>query len=141
MMLQDKLYPKWATRARKWWNTGYRRIIVFWVVTFLAFFIVLLVIATSKPDTNLWGNLFQWFFHCISKIPCIRHIDNFSISCVLDWINWDTLNAYFVATNEASRSFLASFILVMDLLIVMQVCLRCGFKLIFFYKFHISYTI
>ena len=38
----------------------------------------------------------------------------------VDWINWDTLNQSFVATNEASRSFLASFILVMDLLIVMQ---------------------
>ena len=38
-----------------------------------------------------------------------------------DWINWDSLNRDFVASNEISRSFLASFILVMDLLIVMQV--------------------
>ena len=48
MMLQDKLYPKWGVWARKWWNKGYRRIIIFWVVTFLAFFIVLLVIATGE---------------------------------------------------------------------------------------------
>ena len=47
MMLQDKLYPKWAVRPRKWWNKGYRRIIVFWAITFAAFFIVLLVIATG----------------------------------------------------------------------------------------------
>lgn len=41
-----------------------------------------------------------------------------------DYVNWDRLNRDFVATNELSRAFLASFILVMDLLIVMQVRLR-----------------
>ena len=41
-----------------------------------------------------------------------------------DYLNWDRLNRDFVATNELSRAFLASFILVMDLLIVMQVRLR-----------------
>lgn len=39
---------------------------------------------------------------------------------VSDWISWDYLNRDFVATTELSRAFLASFILVMDLLIVMQ---------------------
>ncbi|UYV74688.1 TMEM117 [Cordylochernes scorpioides] len=39
---------------------------------------------------------------------------------VSDAINWDYLNQDFVATTELSRAFLASFILVMDLLIVMQ---------------------
>lgn len=38
-----------------------------------------------------------------------------------DWIRWDRINASFLATNELSRAFLASFILIMDLLIVMQV--------------------
>ncbi|XP_022248149.1 transmembrane protein 117-like, partial [Limulus polyphemus] len=37
-----------------------------------------------------------------------------------DWITWDRLNRDFVATTELSRAFLASFILVMDLLIVIQ---------------------
>ncbi|XP_077995115.1 transmembrane protein 117-like isoform X2 [Glandiceps talaboti] len=37
-----------------------------------------------------------------------------------DWINWDNVNRDFLPTNEVSRAFLASFILVMDLLIVMQ---------------------
>ena len=41
-----------------------------------------------------------------------------------DYVNRDRLNRDFVATNELSRAFLASFILVMDLLIVMQVRLR-----------------
>ncbi|KAH9374364.1 hypothetical protein HPB48_013406 [Haemaphysalis longicornis] len=39
---------------------------------------------------------------------------------VSDHISWDYLNREFVATTELSRAFLASFILVMDLLIVMQ---------------------
>ena len=38
-----------------------------------------------------------------------------------DYVNWDRLNRDFVASNELSRAFLASFILVMDLMIVMQV--------------------
>ena len=42
---------------------------------------------------------------------------------ITDFVRWDTLNRDFVSTNELSRAFLASFILVMDLLIVMQVCL------------------
>ena len=40
---------------------------------------------------------------------------------ITDFVRWDTLNRDFVSTNELSRAFLASFILVMDLLIVMQV--------------------
>ncbi|XP_053384334.1 transmembrane protein 117-like isoform X2 [Mercenaria mercenaria] len=37
-----------------------------------------------------------------------------------DYIQWDKLNRDFLPTNEVSRAFLASFILVMDFLIVMQ---------------------
>ncbi|XP_070567422.1 transmembrane protein 117-like [Ptychodera flava] len=37
-----------------------------------------------------------------------------------DWVNWDTINRDLLVSNEVSRAFLASFILVMDLLIVMQ---------------------
>ncbi len=40
---------------------------------------------------------------------------------ISDWIKWDAMTSYFASTNEAARSFLASFILVMDLTIVMQV--------------------
>lgn len=37
-----------------------------------------------------------------------------------DWISWDKLNRGFLPSNEVSRAFLASFLLVFDLLIVMQ---------------------
>ncbi|GLD58959.1 transmembrane protein 117 isoform X1 [Lates japonicus] len=37
-----------------------------------------------------------------------------------DWISWDNLNRGFLPSDEVSRAFLASFILVFDLLIVMQ---------------------
>ena len=40
---------------------------------------------------------------------------------VTDKISWDNLNKDFIASTELSRAFLASSILVMDLLIVMQV--------------------
>jgi ABC-type Fe3+ transport system permease subunit len=84
-MLQEKLYPNWAKRARKWWNTGIRRIILFWTVVVLTSFLVVFVIAT-------------------------------------DYINWDRLNHDFLHSNELSRAILASFILVLDITIVMQVC-------------------
>uniref|UniRef100_A0A673Y4E9 Transmembrane protein 117 n=1 Tax=Salmo trutta TaxID=8032 RepID=A0A673Y4E9_SALTR len=37
-----------------------------------------------------------------------------------DWISWDNLNRGFLPSDEVSRAFLVSFILVFDLLIVMQ---------------------
>jgi hypothetical protein len=40
---------------------------------------------------------------------------------ITDFVKWDDLNRDFVSTNELSRAFLASVILVMDLIIVMQV--------------------
>nr|CAD7259492.1 unnamed protein product [Timema shepardi] len=84
MMLQDNLYPNWATRFRQLWRqSNVPRILIFWVGSVLATAVVVTLI-------------------------------------VSDWISWDRLNRDFVATTELSRAFLASFILVMDLLIVMQ---------------------
>nr|CAD7592207.1 unnamed protein product [Timema genevievae] len=84
MMLQDNLYPRWATRFRQLWRqSNVPRILIFWVGSVLATAVVVTLI-------------------------------------VSDWISWDRLNRDFVATTELSRAFLASFILVMDLLIVMQ---------------------
>ncbi|XP_056595337.1 transmembrane protein 117 isoform X2 [Triplophysa dalaica] len=37
-----------------------------------------------------------------------------------DWIRWDNLNRGFLPSDEVSRAFLASFVLVFDLLIIMQ---------------------
>ncbi|GFO26996.1 transmembrane protein 117 [Plakobranchus ocellatus] len=83
MMLQERLYPDWARPLRKWWNTGIRRILLFWVVVASTSFVVIFVIAT-------------------------------------DYINWDSLNRDFLHSNEISRAFLASFILCLDITIVMQ---------------------
>ena len=40
---------------------------------------------------------------------------------ISDYIKWDSLNRDFIHTNELGRGLLASFILVMDIIIVMQV--------------------
>lgn len=45
-----------------------------------------------------------------------------------DYVNWDRVNRDFVASSELARAFLASFILVMDLMIVMQVGSNCSFS-------------
>ena len=70
--------------VRVWWNQGYNRVVMFWLVSFTMTSIVIVVIATEAVD-------------------------------------WDKTNNGFVSTNELSRSFLASAILIFDLLIVMQV--------------------
>ena len=52
---------------------------------------------------------------------------SFSMSAVVstaistDYLDWDEISRDFMPTNEISRAYLASFILVMDLFIVMQV--------------------
>lgn len=62
-------------------------------------------------------------FHRIILFWCMAMLATFIVLLVIitDWIRWDAINASFLATNELSRAFLASFILIMDLLIVMQV--------------------
>ena len=42
------------------------------------------------------------------------------VAVITNFINWDDYNRDVVYTNELGRSFLASFILVMDFTIVMQ---------------------
>lgn len=44
-----------------------------------------------------------------------------------DYLNWDEISKDFMPTNEISRAYLASFILVMDLMIVMQVSLMLSY--------------
>ncbi|KAK8739321.1 hypothetical protein OTU49_003576 [Cherax quadricarinatus] len=84
MMLQDNLYPHWATGFRRLYRlSNVPRILIFWCGSIVVAVIVIFLI-------------------------------------VSDYISWDKLNKGFVETTEVSRAFLASFILVMDLLIVMQ---------------------
>ncbi|XP_029473157.1 transmembrane protein 117-like [Rhinatrema bivittatum] len=62
----------------------------------------------------------------IRKIPVFCRTVLFTLTSVVvlvittDWISWDKLNRGFLPSDEVSRAFLASFILVFDLLIVMQ---------------------
>ena len=84
MMLQEyNRYKKWKPSARKWWNTGKRRVVLFWIFSVTLTIIVIIAVTTN-------------------------------------FINWDEYNRDVVYTNELGRSFLASFILVMDFTIVMQ---------------------
>ncbi|XP_064113173.1 transmembrane protein 117-like isoform X2 [Macrobrachium nipponense] len=84
MMLQDNLYPHWATGFRRLYRlSNVPRILIFWCGSIVVAIVVIFLI-------------------------------------VSDYISWDQLNKGFVETTELSRAFLASFILVMDLLIVMQ---------------------
>jgi len=69
------------------------------------------------------------YYHILSKLlffsPCRTVLFTLTSVVVLvittDWISWDKLNRGFLPSDEVSRAFLASFILVFDLLIVMQV--------------------
>ncbi|XP_059178356.1 transmembrane protein 117-like [Physella acuta] len=83
IMLQEKLYPHWGICLRRWWNKGYNRIIVFWIVVPSCSTLVILNIYT-------------------------------------EYILWDSINGYLPHTDEMSRSYLASFILVLDVTIAMQ---------------------
>lgn len=58
--------------------------------------------------------IFFWVFSIILSIIVITAIST-------SFINWDTLNRDMIYTNELGRAWLASFILVMDFTIVMQV--------------------
>ncbi|KAA0190175.1 hypothetical protein HAZT_HAZT009056, partial [Hyalella azteca] len=74
-----------------------------------------------------WGTKFRRLYN-LSNVPriLIFWVGSIVVSVVViflivsDYISWDKLNQGFVETTELSRAFLASFILVMDLLIVMQ---------------------
>uniref|UniRef100_A0A1B6CIG3 Transmembrane protein 117 n=2 Tax=Clastoptera arizonana TaxID=38151 RepID=A0A1B6CIG3_9HEMI len=93
-----------------------------------------LITALMVTDVMLQDNLYPEWAPAIRKIwrrSNIPRILIFWVGSVLatavvvtlivsDYISWDKLNRDFVASTELSRAFLASFILVMDLLIMMQ---------------------
>ncbi|XP_052798505.1 transmembrane protein 117-like isoform X2 [Mya arenaria] len=72
----------------------------------------------ARPVRKWW----RAGFHRIILFWIIVVITSFIVIFVIatDYIQWDLLNRDFMPTNEVARAFLASFILVMDLLIVMQ---------------------
>ncbi|EDO34251.1 predicted protein, partial [Nematostella vectensis] len=57
MMLQDKLYPHWNKRLRKWWQAGWNRIVMFWIVLIVATVIVATAITTDYLD---WDRYNRW---------------------------------------------------------------------------------
>lgn len=74
----------------------------------------------SSLSILLWLIFFNEYL-----VPCRTVLFTLTSVVVLvittDWISWDKLNRGFLPSDEVSRAFLASFILVFDLLIVMQV--------------------
>ncbi|KAG8306024.1 hypothetical protein J6590_056699 [Homalodisca vitripennis] len=93
-----------------------------------------LITALMVTDVMLQDNLYpEWapLFRRLWRRSNIPRILIFWVGSVLatavvvtlivsDYISWDKLNRDFYASTELSRAFLASFILVMDLLIMMQ---------------------
>ncbi|XP_059080280.1 transmembrane protein 117-like isoform X2 [Tigriopus californicus] len=65
-------------------------------------------------QSYMWPRiLIFWIVSTVSTTAVITVI-------ATDWITWDRLNRDFFATTELSRAFLASSVLVLDLIIVMQ---------------------
>ena len=65
MMLQDNLYPDWATSARKFWRThNYTRICVFWIGSAVITTIVIMFITT---DWITWDRINRNFIATTGK--------------------------------------------------------------------------
>ncbi|XP_007503949.1 transmembrane protein 117 isoform X2 [Monodelphis domestica] len=96
-----------------------------WMGDFVTAWMVTDMMLQDKPYPD-WGKAARAFW----KKGNIRIILFWSVLFTLtsvvvlvittDWISWDKLNRGFLPSDEVSRAFLASFILVFDLLIVMQ---------------------
>ncbi|XP_072510384.1 transmembrane protein 117 isoform X5 [Notamacropus eugenii] len=96
-----------------------------WMGDFVTAWMVTDMMLQDKPYPD-WGKSARAFW----KKGNIRIILFWSVLFTLtsvvvlvittDWISWDNLNRGFLPSDEVSRAFLASFILVFDLLIVMQ---------------------
>lgn len=65
--------------------------------------------------TKRHSRLYAFWFTAVSMITVVV------TGITTDFVKWDKLNHEFMASDELSRAFLTSFILVVDLLIVMQV--------------------
>ncbi|XP_060082891.1 transmembrane protein 117-like [Ylistrum balloti] len=72
----------------------------------------------AKPVRTWWNHR----YNRIILFWVVTLVTSFIVIFVIatDYIQWEKLNRGFLPTNELSRAFLASFILVMDILIVCQ---------------------
>lgn len=73
----------------------------------------------AKPVKNWWNRRYNRIILFWIIVVVTTFIVIFIIAT--NYIDWDRLNRGLLPSNEVSRSFLASFILVMDIMIVMQV--------------------
>ncbi|KAI4905661.1 hypothetical protein NFI96_011348 [Prochilodus magdalenae] len=120
MMLQDTLYPDWGQTARRFWKQGNNRIVLFCQCASQSRAIGEDKVNHTKRVIALSCPLQQHSLseHCRTVLISLTSVVVLVIST--DWISWDNLNRGFLPSDEVSRAFLASFILVFDLLIVMQ---------------------
>lgn len=72
----------------------------------------------ARPVRRWWNRK----FNRIILFWIVTSLTSFAVvfTIATDYIQWDKLHRDFLSSNELSRSFLASFILVMDILIVVQ---------------------
>ena len=80
----------------------------------------------ARPVRKWWNRKYNriilfWVVTLVTSFTVV-----FSIAT--DYIQWDKLHRDLLSSNEVSRAFLASFILVMDILIVAQVIIKHSMK-------------
>ncbi|XP_012662939.1 transmembrane protein 117 isoform X4 [Otolemur garnettii] len=96
-----------------------------WLGDFVTAWMVTDMMLQDKPYPD-WGKSARAFWKKGKVRIILFWTVLFTLSSVVvlvittDWISWDKLNRGFLPSDEVSRAFLASFILVFDLLIVMQ---------------------
>ncbi|XP_020651200.3 transmembrane protein 117 isoform X3 [Pogona vitticeps] len=96
-----------------------------WMGDFVTAWMVTDMMLQDKPYPD-WGKSARAFWKRGNTRIVLFWTVLFTLTSVVvlvittDWISWDKLNRGFLPSDEVSRAFLASFILVFDLLIVMQ---------------------
>ncbi|XP_062838574.1 transmembrane protein 117 isoform X3 [Anolis carolinensis] len=96
-----------------------------WMGDFVTAWMVTDMMLQDKPYPD-WGKSARAFWKRGNTRIILFWTVLFTLTSVVvlvittDWISWDKLNRGFLPSDEVSRAFLASFILVFDLLIVMQ---------------------
>ena len=80
----------------------------------------------ARPVRKWWNRK----YNRIILFWVVTSVASFTVvfSIATDYIQWDKLHRDLLSSNELSRAFLASFILVMDILIVVQVIIKHSMK-------------
>ena len=80
----------------------------------------------ARPVRKWWNRK----YNRIILFWAVTSVTSFTVvfTIATDYIQWDKLHRDLLSSNEVSRAFLASFILVMDILIVVQVIIKRPMK-------------